>query len=73
MVTVRAGDIEITANNQSFPVHSGQTAYFDNSGNPLTPGCKPTGRFRFLRLLRDRLEDVPPPQYVSPDMVGMKI
>ena len=34
MVTVRAGDIEVTANNQSFPVHSGQTAYFDNSGNP---------------------------------------
>src|SRR5271156_4471933 len=34
MVTVRSGDIEVTANNQSFPVHSGQTAYFDNSGNP---------------------------------------
>src|ERR1700733_7806638 len=34
MVTVRAGDVEVTANNQSFAVHSGQTAYFDNSGNP---------------------------------------
>src|ERR1017187_6960109 len=32
IVTVRSGDVEVTANNQSFPVHSGQTAFFDNSG-----------------------------------------
>jgi hypothetical protein len=71
MVTVRAGDIEITANNQSFPVHSGQTAYFDNSGNPpdVQAANQPDDFDSFISS-RDRLEDVPPPQYVSPDMVG---
>ena len=71
MVTVRAGDIEITANNQSFPVHSGQTAYFDNSGNPpdVQAANQPDDFDSFVSS-RDRLEDVPPPQYVSPDMVG---
>src|ERR1035441_771287 len=71
MVTVRAGDIEVTANNQSFPVHSGQTAYFDNSGDP--PGVQDANRpddFDSFVSSRDRLEDVPPPQYVSPDMAG---
>ena len=71
MVTVRAGDIEVTANNQSFPVHSGQTAYFDNSGNPpdVQAANQPDDFDSFVSS-RDRLEDVPPPQYVSPDMVG---
>jgi hypothetical protein len=71
MVTVRAGDIQVTANNQSFPVHSGQTAYFDNSGNPpdVQDANQPDDFDSFIAT-RDRLEDVPPPQYVSPDMVG---
>ena len=71
MVTVRAGDIEVTANNQSFPVHSGQTAYFDNSGNPpdVQAANQPDDFDSFVSS-RDRLEDVPPPRYVSPDMVG---
>jgi hypothetical protein len=71
MVTVRAGDIEVTANNQSFAVHSGQTAYFDNSGNPpdVQDANQPDDFDSFVAS-RDRLEDVPPPQYVSPDMVG---
>jgi hypothetical protein len=71
MVTVRAGDIEVTANNQSFPVHSGQTAYFDSSGNPpdVQDANQPDDFDSFISS-RDRLEDVPPPQYVSPDMVG---
>ncbi|MGA2434183.1 MAG: DUF6600 domain-containing protein, partial [Bryobacteraceae bacterium] len=71
MVTVRAGDIEVTANDQSFPVHSGQTAYFDNSGNPpdVQDANQPDDFDSFVSS-RDRLEDVPPPRYVSPDMVG---
>ena len=71
MVTVRTGDIEVTANNQSFPVHSGQTAYFDNSGNPPdVQGANQPDDFDSFVSSRNRLEDVPPPRYVSPDMVG---
>jgi hypothetical protein len=71
MVTVRAGDVEVTANNQSFPLHSGQTAYFDNSGGPpdVQDANQPDDFDSFV-IARDRLEDVPPPRYVSPDMVG---
>src|ERR1039458_6196980 len=71
MVTVRAGDIEVTANNQSFPVHSGQTAYFDNSGDP--PDVQDANQpddFDSFASSRDRLEDVPPSRYVSADMAG---
>lgn len=71
MVTVRSGDIEVTANNQSFPVHSGQTAYFDNSGNPPdVQAANQPDDFDSYISSRDRLEDAPPPQYVSPDMIG---
>ena len=71
MVTVRAGDIQVTANNQSFPVHSGQSAYFDNSGNPPdVQGLPQPDDFDSFVFSRDRLEDAPPPRYVSPDMVG---
>lgn len=70
-VTVRSGDVEVTANNQSFPVHSGQTAFFDNSGVPPdVQGSSPPDDFDSFVSSRDRMEDVPPPQYVSPDMVG---
>jgi hypothetical protein len=71
MVTVRAGDIEVTANDESFPVHSGQTAYFDGSGNPpeVQEANQPDDFDSFV-YSRDRLEDVPPPQYVSPNMIG---
>jgi hypothetical protein len=71
IVTVRAGDVEVTANNQSFPVHSGQTAFFDNSGVPPDiQAASPPDDFDSFVSMRDRMEDVPPPQYVSPDMVG---
>ena len=59
MVTVRSGDIEVTANSQSFPVHSGQTAYFDNSGN--APDIEALGQaddFDSFVVARDRMEDV---------------
>jgi hypothetical protein len=71
MVTVRAGDVEVTTNNQSFPLHSGQTAYFDNSGNPpdVQDANQPDDFDSFI-MARDRTEDLPPPRYVSPDMVG---
>jgi hypothetical protein len=71
IVTVRSGDVEVTANNQSFPVHSGQTAFFDNSGVPPdVQAASPPDDFDSFVSSRDRMEDVPPPQYVSPDMVG---
>jgi hypothetical protein len=71
MVTVGAGDVEVTANNQSFPVHAGQTAYFDNSGNPPdVQAANQPDDFDAFVVSRDRLENAPPPQYVSPDMVG---
>jgi hypothetical protein len=71
IVTVRAGDVEVTANNQSFAIHSGQTAFFDNSGVPpdVQAASSPDDFDSFVSS-RDRMEDVPPPQYVSPDMVG---
>ncbi len=71
MVTVRGGDVEITANGQSFPVHTGQTAYFDNSGNPpdVQDANQPDDFDSFI-IERDRLENVPISQYVSPDMIG---
>src|SRR5580658_4750416 len=71
MVTVRSGDIEVTADSQSFPVHAGQTAYFDDSGS--VPDIEALGQaddFDSFVVARDRMEDAPPPQYVSPDMVG---
>src|SRR5579863_9943233 len=71
MVTVRSGDVEVTANNQSFPVHSGQTAYFDDSGNaPDVQDANEPDDFDAFASSRDQLEDAPPPRYVSPDMVG---
>jgi hypothetical protein len=70
-VTVRSGDVEVTANNQSFPVHAGQTAYFDDSGNPPDiSGVGPQDDFDAFFVARNRVEDVPAPQYVSPEMVG---
>jgi len=70
-VTVRSGDVEVTANNQSFPVHAGQTAYFDDSGSPPDiSGAGPQDDFDGFFVARNRLEDVPPPRYVSPEMVG---
>jgi hypothetical protein len=71
MITVRTGDIEVTANDQSFPIHSGQTAYIDDSGNPPdVQDANTPDDFDSFVSVRDRMEDVPPPQYVSPDMVG---
>jgi len=71
MVTVRSGDVEVTANNQSFPVHAGQTAYFDNSGNaPDVQAANQPDDFDSFVVSRDRMENVPPPRYVSPEMVG---
>jgi hypothetical protein len=71
IVTVRSGDVEVTASNQSFPVHSGQTAFFDNTGAPPdVQAASPPDDFDSFVSSRDRMEDVPPPRYVSSDMVG---
>ncbi len=71
MVTVHSGDVEVTANDQSFPIHSGQSAYFDSSGNPPdVQDASQADDFDNFAASRDQMEDVPPPQYVSPDMDG---
>ena len=74
MVTVRTGDIEVTGNSQSFPVHSGQTAYFDNSANPpdVQAASQPDDFDSFVSS-RDRLEDVPHPSTSHPTWSAMKI
>jgi hypothetical protein len=46
-------------------------AYFDNSGNPPdVQAANQQDDFDSFVSSRDRMEDVPPSQYVSPDMVG---
>ena len=70
MVTTRNGEAQVTANDQSFPVLAQQTAYFGPDGNPDIRDQNPNDDFDSFAYSRDRLEDVPPPQYVSPDLEG---
>jgi hypothetical protein len=70
MVTARNGDVEVTSNNQSFPVHAGQTAYLSVNGGPDIRDQNPLDDFDNFAISRDRLEDVPAPRYISPDIEG---
>ena len=70
MVTCRSGQAEVTAANQSFSVYGRQTAYFGQDGNPDIRDQNPNDDFDNFSYSRDRLEDVPPPQYVSQDLDG---
>jgi hypothetical protein len=70
MVTVRSGDAEVTSNNQSFPVHARQTAYLDPNNQPSVVDMNPPDDFDQFGYSRDRLEDAPPPPYVSQYVTG---
>ncbi len=70
MVTCRSGQAEMTANNQSFSVYPRQTAYVGPDGSPDIRDQNPSDEFDNFSYSRDRLEDVPPPQYVSQDLDG---
>ena len=72
-VTVRAGDAEITAGGQAFPVHSRQSAFVTGTDQPTTEVREAISSDNFDRWweTRDDREDRrPPPRYVSRDMVG---
>jgi hypothetical protein len=72
MVTVRGGEAEVTANGQSFPVRVRQTAYFAGDGREESvQDMNPADDFDRFTMDRDRREDaLPPPRYVSQQMVG---
>ncbi len=72
LVTVRAGEAEVTANGTSFPVHPRETGYFsgDYSAGEIR-AANARDRFDDFASQRDRREDLAPaPRYVSRDMVG---
>jgi hypothetical protein len=71
MVTVRAGEAEVTANGNSFAVHPRQTAYFADGAQPDIRGANPPDAFDGFTDERNALEDrIPPPVHVPPTMVG---
>ena len=72
MVTVRGGEAEVTANGQSFPVRVRQTAYFAGDGRQESvQDMNSADDFDRFTIDRDRREDsIPPPRYVSQQMVG---
>ncbi len=69
VVTVRSGEAELIANGQTFPVHQGETGYFDEGTQQLEAASPPDSFDRFT-YARDRREDVAPPPYISRDMIG---
>jgi hypothetical protein len=70
MVTVRNGQAVVTSNNQSFTVYARQTAYVDANGAPNIVAMNPPDDFDQFGYTRDRIEDAPPPPYVSQYMTG---
>lgn len=71
LITVRAGEAEVTANGQSFPVHPRQTAYFAGDGSPDIRSANDFDDFDRFTESRNRFEDTPPPhQYVPTSMPG---
>ncbi|MDQ6675686.1 MAG: hypothetical protein M3Z09_00150 [Acidobacteriota bacterium] len=72
MVTVRAGFAEVNANGQAFPVRTRQTAYFAGDGQQENvQDANPFDDFDSFCQGLDRREDsIPPPRYVSQQMVG---
>lgn len=71
MITVRAGEVEVTANGQAFPVHPRQTAYFTGDNPPDIRNANDPDAFDRFVADRNRMEDTPPPhQYVPAAMIG---
>jgi len=71
MVTVRVGEVEVTANGNSFAVHPRQTAYFADGAQPEIRDANPPDAFDAFTDQRNILEDrIPPPVHVPPTMAG---
>ena len=71
MITVRSGDVLVTANGNSFPVHPGQTGFFSNGAAPDVRPANPVDDFdRFILDRNTGEERLPPPQHVPPAMAG---
>ena len=71
MITVRAGDVEVTANGQAFPVHARQTAFFSGDNQPDIRDANQPDPFDRFTADRNRAEETPRArQYVSPTMAG---
>lgn len=71
MVTVRAGEVEVTANGNSFPVHPRQTAFFADGAQPDIRDANPPDAFDAFTDQRNIAEDrIPPPVHVPTTMVG---
>jgi len=71
MITVNAGDAEVTANGSAFPVHARQTAYFSDGAPPDVRPANPPDDFDRFVGDRNAAEDrQPPPQYVPTSMIG---
>jgi hypothetical protein len=71
MVTVRAGEVEVTANGNSFAVHPRQTAYCADGAQPDIRDANPPDAFDAFTDQRNILEDrIPPPVHVPPTMAG---
>jgi hypothetical protein len=71
MVTVRAGEVEVTANGAAFAVHPRQTAYFADGQQPDIRDANPPDAFDEFTNARNMEEDrIPPPVHVPPTMIG---
>jgi hypothetical protein len=71
MVTVIAGEANVTANGNSFPVHPRQTAYFVDTAPPDIRPANPSDDFDGFTADRNvREERLPPPQHVPQSMIG---
>ncbi len=71
MVTVRAGEAEVTAGGTAFPVHPRQTGYFADGAQPDIRDANPPDAFDDFTSARNRDEErIPPPTHVPTAMIG---
>ncbi len=71
MVTVLTGEVEVTANGNSFAVHPRQTAYFAGDAAPDIRSANPPDDFDQFTTAQNMREDrIPPPVHVPPTMIG---
>jgi hypothetical protein len=71
MITVRSGDVLVTAGGGSIPVHPGQTGFFAEGAGPDVRAANPADDFdRFIADRNMGEEQLPPPQHVPASMVG---
>jgi hypothetical protein len=71
MLTVFAGEAEVTANGTSFAVHPRQTGYFSDNAPPEVRPNNPPDDFDQFTADRNMSEErLPPPQHVPQSMVG---